>query len=185
MDGCSQSGIEQIPGLPQLFIKRNSAGRIVLALCKIVDDILIIWSNDAIDEFYKQLSDRVHRRSDDQRSASHLQRLPLKMTGWSLIIRHYRCHSCLFSNRLRISRNDNGNVTYDMEEYFSSIRSLEVPRFRRESRFALLWRWTEAVSFVNGITQLVEWQSIASGVLRRKLPSAVVRELYCFGTCYG
>ena len=48
----SGQAIIEVPGLPQLFIKRRPNGGILPAICKVVDDFLMVGSQKYIDEFH-------------------------------------------------------------------------------------------------------------------------------------
>lgn len=98
---------EEIPGLPQLFILRDEKGRISMALCKVVDDILVVGSYDNITRFYESISARF------------------------TVGRYHRDQEVIF-NGLRIRKTKAGHVIYDMISYFNEIRSIEIPRFRRK-----------------------------------------------------
>lgn len=107
IDGWLKSqDLEEVPGLPQIFI-RLVDGIIVLALCKVVDDILIVGSAEHIHEFYTALSEKftVGRMHMDQ---------------------------TVIFNGLRIARESNVDVVYDMEEYFNSITTIDITRDRRK-----------------------------------------------------
>ena len=48
----------QIPGLQQLFIRRDDKGCIILAVAKVVDDFLIADTPSAIQDFHKEIARR-------------------------------------------------------------------------------------------------------------------------------
>ena len=99
----------QVPGLQQLFIRRDDQGCISLAIAKVVDDFLIAGSNSAIRDFHNAISGRFT--------------VGRFITGQSLIF-----------NRLHISQEDSFTVHFNMKEYVQTIRPLDIPRHRRKDQ---------------------------------------------------
>ena len=102
-------GLLQVPGLQQLFIRRDKEGCVDLAIAKVVDDFLISGTNAAIHSFHDAISERLT--------------VGRFITGQSLIF-----------NRLHISQQDSFSVHFNMREYIQTIRPLDIPRHRRKDQ---------------------------------------------------
>ena len=103
----SGQGIIEVPGLPQLFIKRRPNGGILLAICKVVDDFLMTGSQKDIDEFRDSM---------------------LK----PFEIGHFVTGRDLIFNRLPIHQSDDRTVYISMKEYLGTIKPPVVTRERRQ-----------------------------------------------------
>ena len=101
----SGQGIIEVPGLPQLFIERRPNGRILLAICKVVDDFLMTGSQKDIDEFH----DSVLKRFEISRF----------VTARDLIF-----------NRFHIHQSDDQAGHISMKVYLGTIKPLVVTRER-------------------------------------------------------
>jgi len=103
----SHQGILEVPGLPQLFIRRNRNGTLQLAIAKVVDDFLIVGIREKIEEFHEAISKRF--------------KVGRFVLGKDLIF-----------NRLHISQDEDSTVHVNMQEYLDQIAPLETPRQRRK-----------------------------------------------------
>lgn len=99
--------IYQVPGLPQLFVYQNSLSFIQLALCKVVDDILVTGSRQVIERFFNALSKRFK-------------------------VGRVHIDPEVILNGIRIKRNSSSDRNYDLEEYFNSIHQIDIPPHRRK-----------------------------------------------------
>ena len=82
--------IFEVDGLPQLFVKHDADGNIVLLIAKVVDDLLIAGKKPAINDFHELIKARfkVGRFQDDEQ---------------------------VIFNRLHISRQPDGDIKLSME----------------------------------------------------------------------
>lgn len=103
--------IDQIPGLPQLFVKRTSLGTISLALVKVVDDLLIVGPRTHIDEFHTAIAAR-------------------------FVVGRFLVDQPVVFNGLNIHRDGSGSVHYSMKDYFQSISPIDITRSRRKEQLS-------------------------------------------------
>ena len=100
-------GFENVPGLPQLFVRRKEDSSTTLYLAKVVDDFLLCGKRGVIDELHQQLSNdfEIGRFiTDDQ----------------------------LIFNRLHIQQDNNWSITISMLEFMDSIDKIPLDRVRRK-----------------------------------------------------
>ena len=100
-------GLEPVPGIPQIFFKKNSERVPDLVIAKVVDDLLIAGSELEVEQFKKKISKRFQ--------------LGRFMTDKSLVF--YRIH---------IKQNENFDIEASMSEYLTTIHPLEISRERRK-----------------------------------------------------
>ena len=104
--------IFKVDGLPQLFVKHDVDGMIILLIAKEVDDLLIFGKKPAINKFHELIKARfkVGRFQDDEQ---------------------------VIFNRLYISRQRDGEIKLSMEEYLSTIHPVKMYRQRRKQNHEL------------------------------------------------
>jgi len=102
-------GINPTPGLPQLFVKREDGGAIILVIAKVVDDFLVCGPRPAIENFNDEISKRF--------------KVGRFVVGRDLIF-----------NRLHIHQEDDHSVKITMSEYLESIKPLEISKGRRKEQ---------------------------------------------------
>lgn len=102
---------EQIPGLPQLFVLRDSGGSVHMLIAKVVDDFLVASSRNQLEQFNNAISKafKVGKFCTDD--------------------------SFLF-NGCNITQSSTG-ITMSMESYLSSVESIDVARSRRKEKDSL------------------------------------------------
>ena len=100
-------GVEQVPGMPQLFLIRGVRGDVELIIAKIVDDFLLAVNNSAIHKFHDEISKRF--------------KVGRFIFGENLVF-----------NRLHIHQDLNRSVFLSMEEYMATIMPIGITRDRRK-----------------------------------------------------
>lgn len=131
-----EAGLYKVPVLPQLlseyeFIQSKSIGRIQLALCEVVDDILITGAQHIIERFCDTLS---------------------------ILFKFCPTHvdqEVIFNN-IRIKRSCAGKIIYGMDEYFHPIQLLNITPHRRKEpifNFTNYW-WTTFLCLIRFLNLL-------------------------------
>ena len=106
----AEYGLEIVPGMPQLFIFRcNTSRRILLLVAKVVDDLLLAGTDNALSTFREAIMKRFK-------------------------VGRYTSGSSLLFNRLHITRQENGDVHISMREFLDTIDKLELSRSRRKEQ---------------------------------------------------
>ena len=108
----STVGIFEVPGLPQLFAKRDANGHLILIIAKVIDDLIIAGEPEVTDQFHRDISAKFK------------------------VGRYLTDPEAIF-NRLNISTKPNGDVEISMEEYLSTIQPIDIPRDRRKQQHEL------------------------------------------------
>lgn len=103
----SDEGYTEVPGLPQLFIKRRTDGRMGIAIEKFVDDILIAVSPSDLENFHEDIA----RRFTVGRF----------LTGYDFNFYSFTIH-----------QQENFSVVVDIKEYLENINPLDSPKDRRK-----------------------------------------------------
>lgn len=105
----ADNGLHQTRGLPQLFIRRNAANRVILIIAKVVDDLLIAGADADINSFHAEIDAKFK------------------------VGRVVRASRMMF-NRLNIEQHADKSVSVDMEEFMDTIRPIDITRARRKQQ---------------------------------------------------
>ena len=101
--------IFEVDGLPQLFVKRDATGKIVLLIAKVVDDLLIGGKKREIESFRDKIMSRFK-------------------------VGRFNNSEQIIFNRLHISRMGSGDIKLCMEEYISKVNRSRSPENAASSK---------------------------------------------------
>lgn len=96
---------EQVRGVSQLFIKRNTDGTIAMILAKITDELLFAGDTGTMKEFTNKLTQRF-------KVSKYLINEPINFNG------------------ARIEQDEIGNISINMGKYMKLIKLIDIPRMR-------------------------------------------------------
>lgn len=116
--------IEEIPGLPQLFVLRDTESLLRLVISKVVDDFLVYGPRSEIEAFHSSLSVRFE-------------------------VGRFFLGGGLIFNRLHISQKLDRTVVLNMREYMDKILPMVIPTSRR--KFPNTPSTTEEIKLYQGL----------------------------------
>lgn len=105
----TEARLERIPGISQLYLKREASGSIVLVVAKVTDDLLIAGSVDGIRALITQLKNRF-------------------TISKSIINDKMTFNGCT------IEQSANGDIRMSMADYLESIPFISLARGRRKQQ---------------------------------------------------
>ena len=100
-------GLQEIPGMPQLFVLQGEDPTPRLILAKVVDDFLLAGNKAEIQKFRDAISKRFK-------------------------VGQFSDKGTLVFNRLHIKQHENWDIELSMEEYMDTIHPLNLPKDRRK-----------------------------------------------------
>lgn len=104
-----EAGFGRVFGVPQLFVRRDAGGRVILLLAKVTDDMLIAGSTAEVKAFITQISGR----------------FPISKAIVNDEIKFNGCD---------ISQDGEDNIKISMEEYLREVKCIDIPAERKKHR---------------------------------------------------
>lgn len=107
-----EAGLKRVFGISQLFVKRNTNGKIVLLVAKLTDDFLACGNGPMLNEFFSKMQERFE----------------VGMINHGPSFKFGGCE---------IEINKNGDIKISMKEYWNRIQAIQMTRLRRKAKDCL------------------------------------------------
>jgi len=103
----SDEALETVPGLPQLFYKKNKEELPILVIAKVVDDLLIAGQPEELEKFHTAISKRFQ-------------------------VGRFTKETSIVFYRLHIFQHENYNLDISMSEFMETITPIEITKERKK-----------------------------------------------------